>query len=216
MMRIRRQGLTLIAAGAVVLSACSSGGESGEPPVEATTGADTESEEPTEEEPEEAAPPVSTITTRPVDAPASDVEIRVGEIIVEFDGEVTDEGTVLTLEEPILFDFDSAELKSSAAGPLDDITEVLEFYGDAPIEVVGHTDDQGSAEYNLDLSQRRADAVLDALRERGIDAARMSSEGRGFDDPVTSNDTEEGRARNRRVEVLIVGVEPPDTSDTGN
>ncbi|MBS3939352.1 MAG: OmpA family protein [Actinobacteria bacterium] len=213
-MRMRRRGVTLLAGGAVVLAACSGGGDPEDPPTEATEtesgeATDAESED-DEEEREEAAPPVSTVTTRPVDAPASDVEIRVAEIIVEFDGEVTDQGTVLTLEEPILFDFDSADLKSSAAGPLDDIAEVLAFYGDAPVEIVGHTDDQGSADYNLDLSRRRAAAVFDALRERGIDEARMSSEGRGFDDPVTSNDTEEGRAQNRRVEVLIVGVEPPD------
>lgn len=212
MMRIRRRGLAVLAGGAIVLAACT-GGEPGDDPTEAAT--DTEEAAADPDEPDVAAPPVSTVTTRPVDSPASDVEIRVGEIIVEFDGEVTDEGTVLTLEEPILFDFDSAELKSSSGEPLDDIAEVLAFYGDAPVEVVGHTDDQGSAEYNLDLSQRRADAVLDALRERGIDGARMTSEGRGFDEPVASNDTEEGRAENRRVEVLIVGVEPPDTDDTG-
>lgn len=222
MMRIRRRGVALLAGGAVVLAACSGSGDPEDPPTEATgtetesgEATDAESEEPAEES-EETALPMSTITTRPVDAPASDVEIRIGEIIVEFDGEVTDEGTVLTLEEPILFDFDSADLKSSAAGPLDDIAEVLAFYGDAPVEVVGHTDDQGSADYNLDLSRRRAAAVFEALRERGIDEARMSSEGRGFDDPVTSNDTEEGRAQNRRVEVLIVGVEPPDGTDTGD
>lgn len=211
MRHARRRAPAVLVAAALALAGCNGGGEPDDVDDPDTASTDeTAAPEPTEPA-EEAAPPTSTVTTRPVDAPASDVEVRVGEIIVEFDGEVTDEGTLLTLEEPILFDFDSADLKSSAAEPLDEIAEVLDFYGDAPVEVVGHTDDQGGADYNLDLSQRRADAVFDALVERGIDAGRMSSDGRGFEEPVAANDTEDGRAQNRRVEVLIVGVEPPDT-----
>jgi outer membrane protein OmpA-like peptidoglycan-associated protein len=155
--------------------------------------------------------PVSTFTLEPIDAPRSVVDIRVAEIIIEFDGEVTDEGTLLTLEEPILFDFDSDRLKGEAREALDDIAEVLAYYPDAPVQVLGHTDDQGSADYNLGLSQRRADAVTQALTERGIPADRLSAEGRGLAEPVASNDDEEGRAQNRRVEVLIEGVEPPAT-----
>ncbi len=159
----------------------------------------------------QAAPvPVSEVTVEPIDAPQSSAEIRVGEIIVEFDGEVTDEGTVLTLEEPILFDFDSAQLKAGSREALDDVAEVLAFFEGAPVQVVGHTDDQGSREYNVGLSQDRADAVVAGLRERGIPAERLSAEGRAFDEPVASNDSEDGRAQNRRVEVLIVGVTPPD------
>jgi outer membrane protein OmpA-like peptidoglycan-associated protein len=155
--------------------------------------------------------PVSTFTLEPIDAPRSVVDIRVAEIIIEFDGEVTDEGTLLTLEEPILFDFDSDRLKAEAREALDDIAEVLAYYPDAPVQVLGHTDDQGSADYNLGLSQRRADAVTQALTERGIPADRLSADGRGLTEPVASNDDEEGRAQNRRVEVLIEGVEPPAT-----
>jgi outer membrane protein OmpA-like peptidoglycan-associated protein len=155
--------------------------------------------------------PVSTFTLEPIDAPRSVVDIRVAEIIIEFDGEVTDEGTLLTLEEPILFDFDSDRLKPEAREALDDIAEVLAYYPDAPVQVLGHTDDQGSADYNLGLSQRRADAVAQALTERGIPTDRLTAEGRGLTEPVASNDDEEGRAQNRRVEVLIEGVEPPAT-----
>ncbi|MFA9431666.1 OmpA family protein [Egicoccus sp. AB-alg2] len=167
-------------------------------------GADAEPEETERERPQ------SSVSSSSVDAPRSEAEIRVGEIIVEFDGELVDDGTLLTLEEPILFEFDSDRLKSSASPALDDIAEVLDFYGDAPVHVIGHTDDQGSAAYNQDLSQRRADAVTAALTSRGIDAGRVTSDGRGFDEPVASNDSDAGRAQNRRVEVLIVGVEPPD------
>lgn len=165
----------------------------------------------TSDEGDEPSRPRSTTTQQDLDAPASSAEIRVAEIIVEFDGQVTDEGTVLTLEEPILFDFDSATLRSGAGEALDDIAEVLAYYDGAPVEIVGHTDDVGSRDYNLQLSQDRAAAVEDALVDRDIDPARLSSEGRAFDEPVASNDTDEGRATNRRVEVLVVGVEPPET-----
>jgi len=212
MMRAFRPRVAVLVTAAVLLAACNGDDDQAPEPggtEESETGGEAAPEP--EPEPTEGEVPVSTIRTYPVDAPESAAEIRVAEIIVEFDGEVDDEGTLLTLEEPILFDFDADQLKSSAAGPLDDIAEVLDFYGDAPVQVIGHTDDQGSADYNQGLSQRRADAVTQALTSRGIDAGRITSEGRGFDDPVTSNDTDEGRAQNRRVEVLIVGVEPPET-----
>lgn len=159
--------------------------------------------------------PESIISVGPIDPPLSQAEIRVGEIIIEFDGRVTDEGTVLTLEEPILFDFDSSRLKSAASDALDDVAEVLDFYEDAPVIVEGHTDSVGTTDYNLNLSQERADAVTDALEDRGIPASRMTAEGRGESEPVAPNedddgsDNPDGRARNRRVEVLVVGVEPP-------
>jgi outer membrane protein OmpA-like peptidoglycan-associated protein len=164
---------------------------------------------PAEPDPDQPLPTTS-FEVFDLDELLTEYEIRVADIIIEFDGQVTEEGTLLTLEEPILFDFDSDVLKDTARDALDDITEVLDYYADAPVEVVGHTDDVGSADYNLDLSQRRAEAVVAGLTERGIDPGRISAEGRGLTEPVASNDTEEGRAQNRRVEVLVVGVEPPE------
>lgn len=207
---------TAIAASVIVLAAgCSddTDGSDGEPTSDEATAADdpdADGQANDDGSSEPAREVVSEVTVEPLDAPRSSAEIRVGEIIVEFDGEVTDEGTVLTLEEPILFDFDSAELKSGSREALDDVAEVLAFYEGAPVQVVGHTDDQGDRDYNLELSQDRADAVVAGLVERGIPADRLEAEGRAFDEPVASNDTEEGRAQNRRVEVLIVGVTPPD------
>jgi outer membrane protein OmpA-like peptidoglycan-associated protein len=72
-----------------------------------------------------------------------------------------------------------------------------------PIRIEGHTDARGTAGANRVLSQRRADAVRDALIAAGVAAARISSVGLGEDQPVASNDTEEGRARNRRVDVIL-------------
>ncbi|WP_157042091.1 OmpA family protein [Nitriliruptor alkaliphilus] len=173
-------------------------------------GADVDADDDGDDDGQAVEPPVSVVTVEPIDAPRSSAEIRVGEIIIEFDGQVTEDGTVLTLEEPILFDFDSATLRGGAREALDDVAEVLAFYEGAPVQVIGHTDDQGGRDYNLGLSQDRADAVVAGLRERGIGADRLTAEGRAFDEPVADNSSEAGRAQNRRVEVLIVGVTPPD------
>ncbi|HSK22831.1 MAG TPA: OmpA family protein [Egicoccus sp.] len=200
---------------AIVLAACSGGEPQDEPQVDPTDASEEAVAEDVGEQREAVPAEASTWTIEALDAPQSTAEVRVAEIIVEFDGRVTAEGTVLTLEEPILFDFDSDQLRDGAREPLDDIAEVLAFYPDAPVQVIGHTDDQGSADYNLDLSQRRADVVADALRERGIPVDRLTAEGRGLTEPVAPNDSDEGRAQNRRVEVLIVGVEPPESGGTG-
>jgi len=69
--------------------------------------------------------------------------------------------------------------------------------------IEGHTDSSGSAEINQQLSQQRAEAVMQALEARGVDAARLSAEGYGAERPLASNDTEEGRSANRRVEVYL-------------
>jgi outer membrane protein OmpA-like peptidoglycan-associated protein len=147
--------------------------------------------------------------------PQSVVDVEVGEVISSYAGEVVDEGTLLTLDEPILFDFDSAELRRSAAGALQEIAAVLEHYEDAPVTIRGHTDGRGTDAYNDQLSQDRADAVMEALRGYGVAEARMSAEGRGSREPVADetrgdgSDDPEARASNRRVEILIEGVEPP-------
>jgi outer membrane protein OmpA-like peptidoglycan-associated protein len=161
-------------------------------------------------------PPRSTSVVREAGTdPQSIVEVEVGEVISTYGGEVVDAGTLLTLDEPILFDFDSAELRPSAAAALQEIVGVLDFYEDAPVLVIGHTDGRGSDDYNDRLSQERADAVAEALVEYGLDAGRLEAEGRGSGDPVADetgadgDDDPEARAANRRVEILIEGVEPP-------
>jgi len=99
------------------------------------------------------------------------------------------------------FLLDSAELTDEAVSILDGVATTLARCETVPIHITAHTDSTGTDEYNIDLSQRRADSVLDHLRNRGIDSSRMSSEVFGESMPIDTNDTEEGRSRNRRVEL---------------
>jgi len=102
----------------------------------------------------------------------------------------------------ILFDVDKASLKPESQKPLQEIVKLMRNYPDLKLEIQGHTDNQGSADYNRDLSQRRAETVKTYLTTYGTDASRLAAKGYGLSQPVASNDTEEGRAKNRRVELV--------------
>jgi len=103
----------------------------------------------------------------------------------------------------ITFDTDSARIKPESAKALGEVAKLLKAEAGLNVHVVGHTDDRGTAEHNLKLSQARAQAVLQALvKEHGIAAGRLTSHGCGPYAPVATNDTEEGRAKNRRVELV--------------
>ena len=110
----------------------------------------------------------------------------------------------LTMNSEVSFDFNSAALKPTFRPPLDKIANILNRYPQTQIVVAGHTDNVGSEQYNMDLSNRRAIAVADYLVMRGVVASRMGTEGRGEMEPRATNDTTEGRALNRRVEVFVV------------
>lgn len=97
------------------------------------------------------------------------------------------------------FDTNSASLKPGAYSEIDRVAKVLNQYPQTTIQVAGHTDSRGSEQYNMELSQRRADAVKNALVQRGIDPMRIQSYGYGESQPISSND-----AMNRRVEIIIV------------
>lgn len=98
------------------------------------------------------------------------------------------------------FELDSAELTPEGRALLDEVLEALRTVANVPVEISGHTDSQGTTEYNLDLSLRRAEAVLAYLAANGEDPGRFEVIGYGESQPVADNDTEEGRARNRRIE----------------
>jgi OOP family OmpA-OmpF porin len=100
----------------------------------------------------------------------------------------------------VLFDFDQAELKAGAYPILDEAVMVLNNNPDLKIEIQGYTDSTGEEDYNVQLSQRRAESVMSYLVSRGIDPARLTAKGYGSVNPVASNDTPQGRAKNRRVE----------------
>jgi outer membrane protein OmpA-like peptidoglycan-associated protein len=106
----------------------------------------------------------------------------------------------------IFFGSGQAALKPEAADSVAPVVEFLQRYPGLPVRVVGYTDDRGNADANLALSRRRAESVRSALVSAGAEAARLEVSGRGAADPLAGNDTAAGRARNRRVEVLVVGA----------
>jgi outer membrane protein OmpA-like peptidoglycan-associated protein len=114
----------------------------------------------------------------------------------------TQRGLMVTLGD-FLFETDRAELKPGAEHTLDGIVRALRDDPLATVEVDGHTDSTGSRDYNVGLSEDRAQAVKDYLTSRGIDPSRVTTRGLGPDYPVASNWTEAGRLQNRRVEVLV-------------
>ncbi len=101
----------------------------------------------------------------------------------------------------IYFDFDKSDLKIGSEKMLTEIVKLMLSYPDLKIEIQGHTDSTGARDYNLKLSERRANTVKSYLTLYGIDPTRLTTRGYGPDEPVSSNDTEEGRALNRRVEL---------------
>jgi OmpA-OmpF porin, OOP family len=114
----------------------------------------------------------------------------------------TDRGLVLTLGD-VLFETGKATLRPGALRNLYPLVTFLQKYPERRVLIEGHTDSVGSEAYNLDLSQRRADAVRDFLLQNGVNATQISTRGYGKASPVASNDTAEGRQQNRRVELII-------------
>jgi outer membrane protein OmpA-like peptidoglycan-associated protein len=103
----------------------------------------------------------------------------------------------------VLFDFDSARIKSSFMPTLNEVASILNQETRSTVQIVGHTDSTGDDGYNLRLSRERANSVADALSARGVAYNRLYTEGRGEEQPVASNATEQGRRENRRVELFI-------------
>ena len=108
----------------------------------------------------------------------------------------------------IHFDFDKAVIKPDSNALLDDIATTLKHFPEWRLRITGHTDSSGKPEYNEELSMNRANAIKQALADRGIDAARLETLGMGEKQPVASNDTPEGQALNRRVELVRLDVKP--------
>ena len=101
----------------------------------------------------------------------------------------------------ILFDTDKTLIKPESEPTLKEVAQLLQDDSALKLSIIGHTDNVGTKEYNDKLSQGRAQAVVGWLMLNGVDMTRLKPLGRGFDEPVAPNDTEEGRAKNRRVEL---------------
>ncbi len=112
------------------------------------------------------------------------------------------EGIQVTFPSGLLFDFDSAVIRSNAADNLDGLAQHLIKYNDSNVMIVGHTDAVGSTAYNQSLSEQRAQAAARYLAARGV-SRYVATAGRGEREPVATNDTEGGRQLNRRVEIAI-------------
>ena len=115
----------------------------------------------------------------------------------------TGQELIVTMPDGILFDVDSAAIRASLQSDIRAVARNLQAYPNTTVDVIGHTDNTGSAGYNQDLSSRRAQAVAGVLLEQGVSPSSVRAYGRGEDAPVASNLTPEGRQLNRRVEVII-------------
>ena len=110
---------------------------------------------------------------------------------------------VVTLPQDILFATNSTAVSSSSQNDIYTLASSINRYPNTTVNVVGHTDSEGDAAYNFDLSQRRAQSVASVLINGGVSPQRIRSIGRGEDQPVASNATAQGRQMNRRVEIII-------------
>lgn len=117
------------------------------------------------------------------------------------------EGILVTFASGILFGFDSTAIQPAGRSNLATLSSNLEKYPDSNVLIVGHTDNVGADAYNMTLSERRAESAASYLRQQGVDAGRIRTEGRGEMEPVADNATDTGRQENRRVEVAIFANE---------
>ncbi|MFH1755378.1 MAG: OmpA family protein, partial [Candidatus Latescibacterota bacterium] len=125
----------------------------------------------------------------------------------EMEYQFLDTGMIRTSK--INFEFDKSDLRPESHKILDEIGGILREWPDLQIEVGGHTDSQGSDKYNQKLSERRAKAVIDYLSAKfpRLSAGNLTAKGYGEGTPIVSNDTDEGRAQNRRVEFIVLNKE---------
>jgi outer membrane protein OmpA-like peptidoglycan-associated protein len=140
---------------------------------------------------------------RKMDKQAEEMKEVLGDAEVRREGE----GIVVVFKEQVLFGFDRSDLNDQAKTNLDKLSNVLKKYPDTDIQIIGHTDSRGAEEYNQGLSRRRATSAANYLNTTGIANSRITTKGMGESDPIATNDTDEGRALNRRVEFVITANE---------
>ncbi|WP_146346448.1 OmpA family protein [Phaeobacter marinintestinus] len=116
----------------------------------------------------------------------------------------TGDRLIVSFPNDITFATDSYTVKSALTPELQTVAGVMVKYPKSTVQVIGHTDSDGDATYNLGLSQRRANAVADILQSNGVSYERLSVIGQGEAQPIASNLTPEGKAQNRRVEIVVI------------
>lgn len=136
-----------------------------------------------------------------LDRQAADLRAQLGDdrILIRNTGDQL----IVTLPQDILFDTNSASLRADLQSDIRALGRNLNQYPDTTVQVIGHTDSEGSAAFNQDLSERRARSVAGVLLEQGVSGGRIVPIGRGEAQPVASNNSPEGRRQNRRVEIII-------------
>ncbi len=140
---------------------------------------------------------------RSMDKQAEEIQQDMEGVEVERVGE----GILLTFDSGLLFDYNSADLKSVTRDNLAKLSEILQKYDDTDVLIEGHTDSKGSDEYNQELSEGRANSVASYLAANGISTSRLIVKGYGESQPVADNETDTGRAQNRRVNLAIFANE---------
>ncbi|GEM_PF-63166 len=143
------------------------------------------------------------IIGRNMDRKAQEIADELDDVTVQR----VEEGIAVSFDSGLLFDFDSATLKSNARQNLRKLAEILNEDQDTDLLIVGHTDSVGDENYNLRLSERRAQSAANFLISQGVASSRIQIEGRGLYEPIADNDTEAGRQENRRVEVAMFANE---------
>jgi outer membrane protein OmpA-like peptidoglycan-associated protein len=138
-----------------------------------------------------------------MDQQAKELEQNIPGATVERVGE----GIQVTFASGLLFGFDSDVVRGDARSNLNELARSLDKYDDSNLLIVGHTDAVGRESYNQDLSERRAESAASYLISRGVDRSRVDTRGLGETEPVASNESDSGRAKNRRVEVAIYASE---------
>lgn len=140
---------------------------------------------------------------RRMDKQAKEIEQSVPGAKVERVGE----GIVVEFSDAVLFGTNQSSISPNAASTLNKLITVLTKYPDTDLEIDGHTDNTGAAQYNQQLSEKRANSVAAYLRSNGVASSRITTKGFGFDYPKYDNSTASGRAGNRRVEFQITANE---------
>jgi outer membrane protein OmpA-like peptidoglycan-associated protein len=114
------------------------------------------------------------------------------------------EGIIVKFDSGLLFEFGKATLSAEAKQNINNLASSLNKYPNTNIMVIGHTDNVGSDPFNMNLSRDRAASVKSYAMVQGVNPGRLKTEGKGETEPIASNDTDAGRAQNRRVEIVIV------------